>query len=853
MSRASLVHGTNHTMNDTWYDVDSFLLDQAKEVLNKLVDGSIDDEIWGKIVVMERCKRVAKAYLRKTTVIVDGSEDEFDGKTLGFNHFDNNDRDEHTNEIRSKIGDGVILKMDLQGNIKGMARGTIPVITQGWRGERNNCISDRLIRQQGRLNAGEEEKAYKMFDMKKFKYCLERELHDGIPDPKQLLLKTCVRVALVKDGNDMARTPCWFAIVNLVALDMLREKIPNIRKLVKADVLSTSVPSTQSSNSAISQEALTHIIAAAVNQVNNGRTVNPAEIAQLASSLNFSTNLNETISKSIRSNDIPKRKHYHCSSSSLDSSGEDTTKTGRRWENNQKLYESFYDSGIEKTREKEKKKTGRNAPTSRPRLSDVVFTRSHSITSDYDSNREVFDSGSWSSTNSRGFKTQSTASSLVSETELGSTVNEHGRAHLADVVDTRNIHIDKYGKSIDDESDLSLHSVVSNTNDSSAPSHHRSTTEIHIGSSEDSEQKTDEDEGEEMNESAEESCDTRSNSSGQVERLREASSRKSAIEEGTEQSMIDAHHQQMPNQFTRNAARRWKPKFITNQDANTDFHGIPQCVGHQPETMERTPQQVPESPSSTNSDRSFINGPDPQFDEEHRSGQFRKREDELRNQSLPKWASTAVQRWGTESFQSNIPQHRTTQQYQPAVNCWPEAVPNASTTHRIPTTGMGRTYMEASAIMDRFQPEGSDEPAQVLHTTQASNNSSSHHISIHNKPIDTDIQHKPFIRATTPTNLLCPAVREPTSVAWHSPPQPESDNQWPEQSDAAMEPSQQIHQQHQLTALRELPHFHGPDHIIPPNNQQCTSLTNIRGETYNSADGRLNLDELFDDLPSLSV
>ena len=62
---------------------------------------------------VSRCRRVAKAYLRKTTVIVDGSEDEFDGKTLGFNHFDNPQRDEHTNEIRAKINDVIIRLIDL--------------------------------------------------------------------------------------------------------------------------------------------------------------------------------------------------------------------------------------------------------------------------------------------------------------------------------------------------------------------------------------------------------------------------------------------------------------------------------------------------------------------------------------------------------------------------------------------------------------------------------------------------------------------------------------------------------------------------------------------------------------------
>ena len=81
-------------------------------MLQKLSEGAIDDEIWGKIVIMERCKRVAKAYLRKTTVIIDGSEDEFDGKTLGFNFFENPERDEQTKEIRAKIGDVNCFKYD---------------------------------------------------------------------------------------------------------------------------------------------------------------------------------------------------------------------------------------------------------------------------------------------------------------------------------------------------------------------------------------------------------------------------------------------------------------------------------------------------------------------------------------------------------------------------------------------------------------------------------------------------------------------------------------------------------------------------------------------------------------------
>jgi hypothetical protein len=74
-------------------------------VLTKLSDGSLDDEIWGKIVVMERGRRIAKAYLRKTTLIVDGGDEEFDGRTLGFNHFRVNENRDTSADFRSKIGD----------------------------------------------------------------------------------------------------------------------------------------------------------------------------------------------------------------------------------------------------------------------------------------------------------------------------------------------------------------------------------------------------------------------------------------------------------------------------------------------------------------------------------------------------------------------------------------------------------------------------------------------------------------------------------------------------------------------------------------------------------------------------
>ena len=55
----------------------SLLQDHIAEVMSKW--HSIDDEIWAKIIVLERNRRVAKAYARAPVLTVNGSDDGFDG------------------------------------------------------------------------------------------------------------------------------------------------------------------------------------------------------------------------------------------------------------------------------------------------------------------------------------------------------------------------------------------------------------------------------------------------------------------------------------------------------------------------------------------------------------------------------------------------------------------------------------------------------------------------------------------------------------------------------------------------------------------------------------------------------
>ena len=54
--------------------------DHLVEVLNKWDD--IDDEIWAKVIIMERNRRTAKAYARAPVLTVNGSHDGFDGFRL---------------------------------------------------------------------------------------------------------------------------------------------------------------------------------------------------------------------------------------------------------------------------------------------------------------------------------------------------------------------------------------------------------------------------------------------------------------------------------------------------------------------------------------------------------------------------------------------------------------------------------------------------------------------------------------------------------------------------------------------------------------------------------------------------
>ncbi|GMT32676.1 hypothetical protein PFISCL1PPCAC_23973, partial [Pristionchus fissidentatus] len=426
VSRHGIAAGTKRD-GDVWYDSEAFLYDQVEEVLNKLSEGTLDDEIWGKIVIMEKNKRVAKAYLRNPTVIVDGSDEDFDGKTLGFNAFPNPQRDEQTNEIKQKIKEGVILKMDHQGNIKGMARGRVPVFAQGWKEPKYNCLSDKLVKMKGQITS--DEKAYKIFDMKRWKSAVER-FAEGEGEMRSLLIRACLRVSLAKEGTDLTRTPCWFAVVNLVALDVLVSRCPSVlsgtppsrplkmappppppvHAAAAASVVPVAPPPPPTIDHAAQLPSIVAAVAAQMNQSMNSQLLNSDQLAQIASAVAAVQQNKEQAKKSPSRTRKERRRTYRKEFDSDDSSEDSALRSQSSSSNDKHAWTEMerWKSSMQSINLKQELRTEtekENPRGRRPRLDDVLFSRSTpSTTSDYDSTKEPFDSSSCSSTVSHSTK-----------------------------------------------------------------------------------------------------------------------------------------------------------------------------------------------------------------------------------------------------------------------------------------------------------------------------------------------------------------------------------------------------------------------------------------------------------------
>jgi hypothetical protein len=62
--------------------------------------------------------------------------------------------------------------------------------------------------------------------MKKFQSNVNRELSRAYPDRRRLEMQCLSALSFVKPESDILDCPIWILIVNVVAMDMLKSKLP---------------------------------------------------------------------------------------------------------------------------------------------------------------------------------------------------------------------------------------------------------------------------------------------------------------------------------------------------------------------------------------------------------------------------------------------------------------------------------------------------------------------------------------------------------------------------------------------------------------------------------------------------
>ncbi|XP_037941736.1 nuclear transcription factor Y subunit gamma-like [Teleopsis dalmanni] len=131
---------------------------------------------------------------------------------------------------------GVKIKMDDAGNIlvRRYAKSNVYVKSTASNASEETSIGADILKLPNQ--ALESEKIVKLFDMKKFQSNVIRELRRAYPDRRRLETQCLSAVAFVKSENDILECPIWVLIVNVVAMDMLKSKMPPVQRPMMVDI-----------------------------------------------------------------------------------------------------------------------------------------------------------------------------------------------------------------------------------------------------------------------------------------------------------------------------------------------------------------------------------------------------------------------------------------------------------------------------------------------------------------------------------------------------------------------------------------------------------------------------------------
>lgn len=66
--------------------------------------------------------------------------------------------------------------------------------------------------------------------MKRFTLNIAKEMKGAYPDRRKLELQCFTSISFVQQEPNHLETPCWIMVINIVALDMLKNKLPSQSK-----------------------------------------------------------------------------------------------------------------------------------------------------------------------------------------------------------------------------------------------------------------------------------------------------------------------------------------------------------------------------------------------------------------------------------------------------------------------------------------------------------------------------------------------------------------------------------------------------------------------------------------------
>ena len=94
-----------------------------------------------------------------------------------------------------------------------------------------NAVSNDILKLPNGLL--ELEKPFKLFDMKKFQQNVNREMKRTYPDRRKLESQCISAIAFVRNEPELLDSPIWIMLINIVALEMLRVKLPAGKEPIK--------------------------------------------------------------------------------------------------------------------------------------------------------------------------------------------------------------------------------------------------------------------------------------------------------------------------------------------------------------------------------------------------------------------------------------------------------------------------------------------------------------------------------------------------------------------------------------------------------------------------------------------